>query len=91
MNRAVNIGGPIALFILGAVLYFALKVDTPGVDASMVGLIAMIGGGLWLVVGVIMGSQKRKATTTARDVTHDPSAPGGQRVNESEVATEDTL
>lgn len=91
MNRTVRIGGPIFLLIVGAIAYFALQVDTPGVDASMVGLIAMIAGLVWLLLEILVFGRKHTVATHERAVTHDPSAPGGQRVAEREVATEDNI
>ena len=39
--RYVNIGGPVALGVIGAILYFAMSEMLEGVDTKMIGLILM--------------------------------------------------
>lgn len=52
--RFLNIGGPIALAVIGAILYFAINVDTSGFELSTIGLIMMIAGAVWFVVGIAL-------------------------------------
>lgn len=63
-----NIGGPIALMVLGAILYFALSASVvAGVNLSMVGLILLVAGLAWLVVGLIAGRSARRTVVERRD------------------------
>lgn len=64
MRPYVNVGGPIALFLVGAIMYFALKTSVPGVNIDMVGLILMVAAAVWLVVGLVMFSGNRRRDTT---------------------------
>lgn len=68
MNRHVSIGGPIALIVLGAILYYALTAAISGVNLGMVGIILMVAGVAWLLIGLLAGLSKRKATVTERTV-----------------------
>ncbi|PWD52076.1 hypothetical protein C8046_16900 [Serinibacter arcticus] len=84
MGRSARIGGPIAVAIIGAILYFAVSDMVEGVDLTMIGLILMIAGAVWLVIELIV-NRRRSAVTSERQVVRDPSAPGGTVRSEREV------
>ena len=79
--RFLNIGGPVALAVVGAVLFFAVNVDFSGIEVSTIGLILMVAAAVWFVVGlVVAASLKSKeetvveqpvATTQRRTTTID--------------------
>lgn len=75
--RVVNVGGPIALGVVGAILYFAMSDMIPGVDTKMVGLILLGAAALWLVIGLI-ANRPRSMVTTERTNVQDSggAAPG---------------
>ena len=50
------IGTSIMLIAIGAVLHFAVSVDTEGFNLNTIGLILMIVGVIGLLVSLIMGS-----------------------------------
>jgi len=53
----VGIGFSIVLFVIGAILTFALEVDTgSGLNLNTVGIILMVGGLLGLLVSVLLWS-----------------------------------
>lgn len=52
-------GGAVALVVIGAVLYFAVNVEVQAVDISLVGLILMIAGAVWLVINLIADATSR--------------------------------
>lgn len=79
--RYFNIGGPIAVAVLGAILYFALSDGIPGVDLRMIGLILMVAAAIWLVLGFI-GTRPRSHVTSERTTTQ---GPGGAQNVEREV------
>ena len=76
--RVVNVGGPIALGVVGAILYFAMSDMIQGVDTKMVGLILLAAAAIWLVVGLI-ANRPRSTVTTERANVQDTggAAPGG--------------
>ncbi|HEY4536640.1 MAG TPA: DUF6458 family protein [Enteractinococcus sp.] len=53
-------GGAIGLIVLGAILYFAVNVEVQPVDISLIGLICMIAGAVWLVINLIMDASARR-------------------------------
>jgi hypothetical protein len=52
----VGIGFSIFLFVVGAILTFAVEVDTSGFDINTVGIILMVGGLLGLFASVLLWS-----------------------------------
>lgn len=87
--RAVRVGGPIFLVVLGAVLYFAISDRISGVNLGMIGLITMIAGAVWLVIEMIMGRPRSVVTSERTSVqgTGGGVAPaaGDNQVVEREV------
>ncbi|GAA4106077.1 DUF6458 family protein [Enteractinococcus coprophilus] len=53
-------GGAIALMVIGAILYFAVNVEVQAVDISLIGLILMTAGAIWLVINLIVGATTRR-------------------------------
>lgn len=53
-------GGAIALMVIGAILYFAVNLEVQAVDISLIGLILMIAGAIWLVINLIVGATTRR-------------------------------
>ena len=53
-------GGAIGLIVLGAILYFAVNVEVQPVDISLIGLICMVAGAVWLVINLIMDASARR-------------------------------
>jgi hypothetical protein len=51
----VSIGGPMALIVIGAILYWATDFDLADVDMNTVGLILLIAGAVSLVLSLGMG------------------------------------
>jgi len=50
----MTIGAGIALFVIGAILVFALNVQIEWIDLDMVGYILMAAGAVGLIIGVIL-------------------------------------
>lgn len=63
--KYLNIGGPIALASLGAVLFFAVNVETSGFNLSTIGLILMGAAAVWLVAGIIAAASSSSRTKSA--------------------------
>lgn len=64
--RGVNIGGPIALIVLGLILALAVSERISGVNLTMVGWILAGAGAVWLVLSLIL-SRPRAAVTETRE------------------------
>lgn len=80
--RVVNVGGPIALGVVGAILYFAMSDMVKGVDTKMVGLILLAAAVIWLVIGLIANRPRSVVTTERTNVQGTggvaPGAGGAQ-------------
>lgn len=46
--------------VIGAILYFAMKVEVQAVDIDMIGLILMIAGIIGLIISVIVDAATRR-------------------------------
>lgn len=62
--RFLNIGGPVALAVIGAILYFAINVDFSGIEISTIGLIMMVAAAVWFIVGVVIAASVSSKTKT---------------------------
>lgn len=60
--RYLNIGGPIALAIIGAVLVFALNVDVSGIELSTIGIILLVAAIIWFVAGILAAAASKDRT-----------------------------
>lgn len=71
-----NIGGPITLGIIGAILAFAVSDVIEGVDLTTIGYILMAGAAIWLVLSLIFNSRSKSVRSTQATTYTD----GGQVV-----------
>lgn len=69
----MGIGFGIFMFVAGAVMAFALNVDVPWIDLSIVGNILMIAGLIAVIGALILNRQNRQ--TTVRQVYDNRATP----------------
>lgn len=62
----MSIGTGIVLFVIGAVLVFALNIEVEWVDLNMVGYIFMGAGVVVFLIGIILLARRRKTETVTR-------------------------
>jgi protein-S-isoprenylcysteine O-methyltransferase Ste14 len=72
----MGIGSGIALFVIGAILFFAVHVQVAFVDLSMVGLILMVAGVVLFLVALLLTLRGRRTVVSS-------SGPGGRTVRET--------
>lgn len=63
----MSIGFGIFLFVLGAILAFALNVGLDWIDLTLVGYLLMGAGAVTTIVGIVLFSRRR--TTVVHDET----------------------
>ncbi len=68
MNRVAGVGTSIVLLAVGAVLAFAVTVETDGFNVNTIGWILMAVGALGLIVSLIIGTA-RSAGVSDRSTT----------------------
>lgn len=80
----MSIGAGIALFVIGAILVFAVNVDTSQfVDLDMIGYIMMGAGFVVFMIGMIFMFRRR----STQQVTHTSDPVAGERVVRTDSTT----
>ncbi len=74
----MSIGAGIALFVIGAILAFAVNLPNDYVDLSTIGYIMMGAGAIVFLIGIVLMVRRRQTDTVTR--TEDS---GGARVTRS--------
>ena len=62
----MSIGSGIALFVIGAVLAFALNLQVEWIDLDLVGYLLMGAGAVVFIIGLVLAARKRQSVTTVR-------------------------
>jgi len=82
----MSIGTGIVLFVIGAILAFAVNVEIAWVNLDLVGYILMGAGALVFVIGLILLARRRRTDTVTRE-TIDPNS--GQRMTRGTTSSTD--
>lgn len=80
----MSIGLGIFLFVVGAILTFALNVDAGWIDINLVGYLLMGAGFVITIIGLAFMLRRRQTVTTER--TSDPQA--GTQVRQRSTETD---
>ena len=54
----MGVGVGVVLLVLGAIIYFALELDIPGLENGTLGVILMVVGALAIVLALVMNNQR---------------------------------
>ncbi len=84
----MSIGAGIFMFVVGAILAFALNVEASWIDLQLVGYLLMAGGVVTVVIGLAFLFRRRSAVATTRTVA-DPVA--GERVTQRSASSDGPL
>ncbi|WP_243074732.1 DUF6458 family protein [Microbacterium sp. SS28] len=82
----MSIGAGIVLFVLGAILAFALNVQVDWVNLDLVGYILMGAGVVIVLIGIVLLSRRRRSDVVQR-TTVDPVS--NERVTRQSSSTPD--
>ncbi|MDF2578656.1 DUF6458 family protein [Microbacterium arborescens] len=80
----MSIGAGIALFVIGAILAFAVNVEVEWVNLDLIGYILMGAGALVFLIGLVLMVRRRQTETVSRSAV-DPAS--GQRVTRNTTST----
>jgi len=69
----MNIGLGIFLFVVGAILRFAVRVQVSWIDLQLVGGLLMGAGVVVAIIGIVLLVRKRSSVTTVRTAV-DPTS-----------------
>ena len=75
----MSIGTGIVLFVIGAVLTFAVNLENSFVDLDLVGYILMGAGLIVFVIGLVLTLRKRQSVTTVTSGVDGSGANVAQR------------
>jgi protein-S-isoprenylcysteine O-methyltransferase Ste14 len=70
----MTMGTGVVLFVIGAILAFAVRVQTAFISLTTAGYILMIAGIVVFVIGLVLALRGRRTVTTSRTAA-DPAAP----------------
>ncbi|GGK99373.1 hypothetical protein GCM10007382_19360 [Salinibacterium xinjiangense] len=79
----MSIGTGIVLFVIGAILAFALNLQVDFIDLQLVGYLLMGAGALVFIIGLILMLRKRQSVTTVHSGVDD----NGRSVREHRTST----
>lgn len=82
----MSIGTGVVLFVIGAILVFALNFETEVVNLDMVGYILMAAGVIVFVIGLVLLARRRQAVSTSRTGTDSVT---GERVQQRVTEVDD--
>lgn len=77
----MSIGLGIVLFVIGAILAFAINLDVSGIDLQMIGYILMGAGVVIVLIGIVLLAVRRRSVSST-SVRNDP------RTGDREVRSE---
>ncbi|MEH3088899.1 MAG: DUF6458 family protein [Microbacterium arborescens] len=80
----MSIGAGIALFVIGAILAFAVNVEVEWVNLDMIGYILMGAGALIFLLGIVLMARRRQTDSVSR-TSVDPA--NGQRVTRNTTSS----
>jgi hypothetical protein len=71
----MTMGTGVVLFVIGAILAFAVRVETSFISLSTAGYILMVAGIVVFVIGVALVIRGRRTVTTSRTASDPAIAP----------------
>lgn len=83
----MSIGTGIVLFVIGAILTFAINVEVEWANLDMIGYILMGAGAVVFIIGLILVARRRQSNSVTR-TSVDP-ASGSQTTRRSTSAPDD--
>lgn len=84
----MSLGTGIVLIVIGAILAFALNIQSSFIDLHLVGYIFMGAGVVMVILGLVLLGRRRSSVTTAR-AGIDPAT--GDRVERQVTSTDDPV
>ncbi|MCU1482891.1 MAG: hypothetical protein JWQ19_3677 [Subtercola sp.] len=84
----MSLGSGIVLFVIGAILAFAVNIQVSWIDLQLVGYILMAAGVLGIILGIVLMTRRRQTTMTTRSAV-DPVS--GESVSRRTVDRDDPL
>ena len=77
----MSMGLGIVLFVIGAILVWALNIEVQGIDLNMTGYILMGAGAIVFLIGLVLMFRRRSVTTTQRTAVDETT---GERITRTD-------
>lgn len=71
----MGIGSGIALFVVGAIVTWAININLPYVADYALGVILMVAGAVWFVVALVMHMQRRREQRVVTEQRYEQPPP----------------
>jgi membrane-bound ClpP family serine protease len=84
----MSLGSGIALFVIGAILAFAVHVQVAWIDLQVIGYILMAAGIVGIIIGIVLLTRRRQSVSTSRSAV-DPAT--GERVSRRTTDVDDPI
>jgi membrane-bound ClpP family serine protease len=84
----MSLGSGIALFVIGAILAFAVHVQVAWIDLQVIGYILMAAGVVGIIIGIVLLTRRRQSVSTSRSAV-DPAT--GERVSRRTTDMDDPI
>ncbi|MGM7677830.1 DUF6458 family protein [Microbacterium sp. A94] len=81
----MSIGTGVVLFVIGAILTFAINIQVEWADLDLIGYILMGAGVVVFIVGLVLMARRRRSETVTRTI--DPAA--GEQVTRKSTRADD--
>ncbi|MCL2514995.1 MAG: DUF6458 family protein [Microbacteriaceae bacterium] len=85
----MSLGTGIVLFVIGAVLAFAVHVTVWWINLQVVGYIFMVAGVIGIILGIVLITTRRNRSVSTSRTFVDPAT--GERVQRSTTDRDDPL
>ncbi|ANJ26682.1 DUF6458 family protein [Agromyces aureus] len=83
----MSIGLGIVLFVIGAILAFALNIGVDWINLQLVGYILMAAGAVVVILGLVLMARRRRTISTSQ-TSIDPAS--GTQVRRDETSAPDS-
>ncbi|HEV7951482.1 MAG TPA: DUF6458 family protein [Glaciihabitans sp.] len=83
----MSIGSGIFLFVVGAILAFAVNVEVAAINLDLIGYLLMGAGVIIFIIGLVLAARKRQSSTTVRSGVD----ANGAQVTQRETTTDPTI
>ncbi len=77
----MSLGAGIGLLVIGAILAFAVNVETEWVDLTMIGYILMAAGVVGIIVGIALLARRSRTDVVSRTVVDPVSGESVSRTS----------
>ena len=77
----MSLGAGIGLLVIGAILAFAVNVETEWVDLTMIGYILMAAGVVGIIVGIVLLARRSRTDVVSRTVVDPVSGESVSRTS----------